>query len=281
MTVSPWLTFEKLKELDGNSRERLTGARTYYVSPTGDDSADGLTPSTAFLTIQYALDTICGLDIDVYDVTVQLLDGTYTLTQNLEFRNPVGSGDIILVGNGSNTIIDCVGTHRISISLGSGRVSVTLKNLQLDNTGGTVGSNTYIFISNSSFVTLEDLTFVGDADKFVFVGSKGLCSFRGTHDISGNNVNEAYVADNLSQISTVFSLTQTFEVGGSNWNFQFIRADVGSVVSFNNANVTFNGSATGGRYLANLNGIIRTFGGGVNFFPGSVAGITQDGGQYS
>jgi hypothetical protein len=41
------------------------------------------------------------------------------------------------------------------------------------------------------------------------------------------------------------------------------------------------GGATGKRYVAELNGVINTFGGGANYFPGNVAGTTATGGQYN
>ena len=56
-----------------SGREVLTAARTYYVDPTGgSDSADGLTTSTPFLTIQHAIDVVASLDISIYDVTIDL-----------------------------------------------------------------------------------------------------------------------------------------------------------------------------------------------------------------
>ena len=45
--------------------------------------------------------------------------------------------------------------------------------------------------------------------------------------------------------------------------------------------VTANGALTGRRYIANLNGIIDTIGGGAEFFPGSTVGATATGGQYA
>ncbi|MCD9817667.1 hypothetical protein [Bradyrhizobium japonicum] len=40
------------------------------------------------------------------------------------------------------------------------------------------------------------------------------------------------------------------------------------------------GNVTGQKYYAYMNGTIGTSGGGVNFFPGTVAGATANGGQY-
>ena len=48
-----------------------------------------------------------------------------------------------------------------------------------------------------------------------------------------------------------------------------------------NALVTATGTITGPRYNVILNGIISSQGGGAEYFPGSAAGISNTGGQYS
>lgn len=45
-------------------------------------------------------------------------------------------------------------------------------------------------------------------------------------------------------------------------------------------NAMFSGTTTGKRYLANLGGTISTGNAGANYFPGTVAGTTETGGQY-
>ena len=44
---------------------------------------------------------------------------------------------------------------------------------------------------------------------------------------------------------------------------------------------TANGTVTGMRYKASGNGIIASSGGGAEFFPGTIAGTTSTGGQYT
>lgn len=45
--------------------------------------------------------------------------------------------------------------------------------------------------------------------------------------------------------------------------------------------VIYSGGATGARYAAALNGVLQTFGGGANYFPGNAAGSVATGGQYA
>ena len=54
-------------------------------------------------------------------------------------------------------------------------------------------------------------------------------------------------------------------------------------LQFNSGNCPFSGggSFTGQRYLATQNGIMQSLGGGANYFPGTIAGATNTGGQYS
>lgn len=61
-------------------REPLTAARAYYVRTDGSNSNSGLTNDAAgaFLTIQYAVDVVCGdLDADTFTCTIQVGPGTY------------------------------------------------------------------------------------------------------------------------------------------------------------------------------------------------------------
>lgn len=61
----------------------------------------------------------------------------------------------------------------------------------------------------------------------------------------------------------------------------FAVASQGGLIARAQASFTFSGSATlGARYSAIYNGVIQTYGGGANFFPGAAAGSTSTGGQY-
>lgn len=67
--------------------------------------------------------------------------------------------------------------------------------------------------------------------------------------------------------------------GSPAWSNVFLNVTSGGIVSA--GGITFTGAATGKRYDVSLNGVINTFGGGANFFPGNSAGSASSGGQYA
>ena len=94
-------------EFLGSARDVFTAARTYYVRTDGNNSNNGRsnTASGAFLTIQKALDVVGELDTGIYNVTIQVQDGTWT--ESLTLEQPLGHGNCILQGN-TTTPANCV-----------------------------------------------------------------------------------------------------------------------------------------------------------------------------
>lgn len=88
------------------SRELLTANRIYYVRTDGSNSNTGLVNSAggAFLTLQKAWDTVAGLDLSIYAITIQVVDGTYTTGINMAAM-PVGSG--IKIQDNTTTPANC------------------------------------------------------------------------------------------------------------------------------------------------------------------------------
>jgi len=81
-------------------RTKLTANRTYYVRTDGNDSNTGLTNTSggAFLTVQAAINTVAALDLQIYNVTIQIADGTYAGA--MVVNGPwLGTGDVTIQGN--------------------------------------------------------------------------------------------------------------------------------------------------------------------------------------
>lgn len=99
-------TLSQIKSSVG-ARTRLTASTIYYVSTTGSDSNDGLTPATAWATLQHAVDFVANtVDLGGFNLTVQLLTGTYSGA--IQNGVPDGSGYLIVQGDTvtvSNTVV--------------------------------------------------------------------------------------------------------------------------------------------------------------------------------
>lgn len=106
-TASTFFSIVKVPDGGGaNGRETLRAPRTYYVATTGNDSNTGLAVGDPFLTIQRAIDVAAELDAGPHNITIQLADGTYTLTSNLIPKQPNGTGRVAILGNsGDQTLV--------------------------------------------------------------------------------------------------------------------------------------------------------------------------------
>lgn len=61
----------------------------------------------------------------------------------------------------------------------------------------------------------------------------------------------------------------------------FVRATEASYLGIDSASVGMSGTATGYRFVASLNSVINTLGGGPNYFPGSIAGLVDSSSVYA
>lgn len=170
----------------GAVREVLTAGRDYYVRSDGNDSNTGLanTAAGAFLTLQAAVNACTRIDVNGYNVNINItVAGSYA---GATLKNVVGSpggpstlniiGDINTPSNiviTSTLVLDSItspwtidgmllnapGSYLISCNRGStifiGRVELGVAVVQLGNSGGTVSALGYpITISGSASVCL-------------------------------------------------------------------------------------------------------------------------------
>ncbi len=257
-------------------REQLTANRTYYVRTDGSEGNTGLadTAGGAFLTPQKAMDTIAALDISTFNVTVNVRAGTYTGI--LTLKTVVGSGTVQFIGDETtpgNVHINVTGNRAVS--------------------GGTAMASTFVVagfkLTSSSLqdvhvaspinLTLRNNEYAGTANFRVYVAGGGIVIMAGTNNlISGGGVGFLR-AEALGQL---FSYTVTYTLT-ANVTYSSAFAGAGNLGYLVSVGSTFTLGAfavTGPRYIANLNGVIVT-GGGASYFPGSTAGSTATGGQYT
>jgi hypothetical protein len=251
-------------------REQLTANRTYYVRTDGSDSNNGLANSSggAFLTIQKAVDTVAALDLSIYNVTVQVADGTYggTVVVSAPW---VGSGTVTLQGNTStpaNALLSTGASDCITVFSGG---TLTVTGFKLTNTGS------FLLHANSGLIRFSLLTFGACGSQQVRVSDGGRMSAIGNYTIDGSAINHwsALVNGIIRVQSRTITLTGTPAFSGA-----FANAELNSTMLLNSN--TFSGAATGPRYSAANNSVISSGGAGATYLPGNVAGSTSTGGQY-
>jgi hypothetical protein len=251
-------------------REQLAANRIYYVRTDGSDGNNGLVNSSggAFLTIQKAIDTVAALDLSIYNVTIQVADGTYGGA--VLVSGPwIGSGTVTLQGNTStpaNALLSTGASDCITVIAG-GTLIVT--GFKLTNSGA------FLLHASSGSIRFSLLTFGACGSQQVRVTDGGRMLASGNYSIDGGAGNHWSALGN--GIVRVQSKTITL-TGTPAFSLAFANADLSSTVLVNGN--SFSGSATGARYSATNNAVISSGGAGATYLPGNAAGSTGSGGQY-
>jgi hypothetical protein len=257
-------------------REVLTANRTYFVRTNGNDSNTGLanTAGGAFLTIQKAIDTVAGLDMSTFDVTIQVADGTYSGPTTL--KKTLGSGTVIIQGNGASPASVLISTTAATCFLGLDMASVyTIKDLEMRTTTSGHGIN----VEGPGLVQVTNIRCGPKAANGAHLRTVGTGTIKaiGSYEVSGS-AGFHLLTGYLGNIILNFGITVTYS-GTPAFGVANVYTDALSYIQGSLA--TQSGVATGTRFIATLNGVINTGGGGANFWPGSVAGSAIFGGQYA
>jgi hypothetical protein len=255
-------------------RIRLTGPTFFYVSPTGNDDADGLTANTPWHTLQHAYNTVKNnYDLAGFPVTIHLADGTYKdnvvfcdgyivgQVANVIFQgNPEHPENVVLFAK-SNNIFEVMNTR------------VHVDGMTLSGTGSTVGLLSYF----GARVTFTNLIF-GPMGTGIHLSAYGgiimaqsnyrITGGAGYHILSNTPGSRVHIDNRTITISNSPAFSAAFAVA----------ENLAMISAYGNS---FPGTAaTGTRYIVNMNSIIQTSG-GVNYFPGDKAGAAGTGGQYA
>ncbi|MBM7045455.1 hypothetical protein [Rhizobium lusitanum] len=255
---------------------------TLYVRPDGNDANDGSANDSAhaFQTIAAAVaygNTRYFLANS--RLVIQLgIAGTYTPPGPV-FAN-VGSLEIKGSTAAQDTyIIAGAGPAGGSTGLfGASYGQVFLTGVFVKNSAAISSNACVIAINSGTNLVLQNVTFGTDA---VGTISNLVCSAGASVTINagckfgGSATNMLYV----QQGSIVIGASITIINAPVYTNVANATA-LGAILLGNPA-ATVTGSVTGVRYVANLNGVINTFGGGANYFPGTSAGVATNGGQYA
>lgn len=256
-------------------REQLTANRTYYVRTDGSDSNNGLanTSGGAFLTIQKAVDVVCEtLDCGAYSVTIQLGNGTYTLTSSVNLYYHVGEKVITIKGDEttpSNVVVNS-STSGVSLFYTSSPFRWDINGISMSSTGTSGAcaalSNGYIKFKNCRFGAATGVHISAWYNSTVLLD--------GTITIYGSSTQfiAAYFGSSIRFAG--FGDYATIAMSGTpNFSSAYVYA-YGS--GTNIAAVSYqSGTATGKRYQADKLALIDVGGNGTNYLPGNVAGTTS------
>lgn len=303
----------ELQDIENVTREVAANLNTYiwldapmnlYVnSTTGvDQSATGrgFTAEMPFKSLAFALNYVSSLyNINQYNVTIYLADGEYnldgvTLLPNFTYT----TGRIIIRGNATNRENVKVGTLSGSRGCRFDLWDLTIYPRYRNSNGNTYGiiveQMTYASCNNLGMmiedtgVTRNIACFAANASGTVKIGgtSKHTVTFTDTQKIAGllsaNTGGQIAISQDIEMVGDggVTSAVATANILG------MINCWISSGSGLGRAPLITATSAafTGRRYRALLNGIIRVdavVAGDENFFPGTIAGTIETGGQYS
>jgi len=257
-----------------NARIKLTANLTLYVSPSGNDSNNGLTAGTPFATIQHAWNIATTMyDLAGWDIIIQLANGTYTAglsATGVALGSTGPSGSVFINGNSGSP-----GSVIVNVSGGTCFFAETgaqfiVQNLTVEGGAGlaAIGAGSVIFYLN--------VIFGACSSGHISVSSNAYILCNGSYAISGSAPFHVLVqGGGTFYVNTAVTVTLT---GTPAFSSGFI--DAATLAQATVAGMSFSGSATGPRYAVASNAIINTNGAGASYLPGSTVGSTATGGLY-
>jgi hypothetical protein len=275
----------------------LTASLDYYVGGAGaSDLNDGTTITVSgvhgpFATLQKAMDTMANFNLNGHDIRVHVATGNYV---QLKLSNMSGGGNVIWTGNvatPSNCLI--VGTNASSIlaaNCGSAHVFNGFA-VQTNGTSTTDPLCGLAITGTGTVLSFNDFQYNNCAGSHIAVAQNAVAAPGGKQIINGSAVGGIPLMTSGWHV-WVFSggilqsptgapptLTITGSFGGGNGG-GFIQANVLSYTGLVYGSITGAANWGGYKYSVNANSIMTNNGSGVNYYPGSIAGVSANGGQY-
>ena len=265
----------------------LAAAKAYYVNAsTGSDTAfDGTQPTVVgtkgpFATIQKAISTAVRWNQNGFNIDIIVADGFYPRF----YLQPVnGSGGIVIIGNDANPAACLVhSTAGEAMECSSNGYSIHGFKVQSDGPAPPAHGAQGIRIS-TVMTSLWNIDFGACADAHIMVDSGAVLGVAGldgqmdtTWTVSGSSPIHMLISANSYVFLGKPALKVLNNVTVNNW----VVCQVDSTLFGSYASQTLTGTVTGQKYTVTMNGAVAT-GQGINYFPGTIAGTTSTGGQYS
>lgn len=277
----------------------------FYVRSDGSDSNTGRQDSAsgAFKTIQYALNFITSnYNLSTYNIYLYVRAGSYS-SFNLP-KYSTNTGRIIIIGAGKNqTVINSSSGTIISSSASAGRYLIlgfgfsSSRSINSSNSMIVLGSTgADVEISGCSFNWTQPSGTVGGSSSIFSVGNGSSLSFvLSSQGGMPAEINELSIDQQSTTLIPNFILSTGGQVNiytnimfsGNVVSGSLITTarciDGGSIRVISSATSgipIMQGTSVGSRFSISLNGTINTGGQGENYFPGTLDGTKQSGGQY-
>ena len=248
---------------------------TFYINgATGNDSNNGLTPSTAFATGQGAVNYIS--QFYASSVTINVAAGTYVIPAGGAFAYITRCliQNWTFVGSGATTcLINASATGALGFYSQGPKVIASGFGVTTSYFAFNAAINTIFSLYDNNVTLLSG----GQA----FGSSNGsYMQIYGTWTISGTGSNifaavGATIALGYHDVNTTSTLNVNFSSVTITGNNAYAN-NCGIIIVFAGY-VTLSGTVTGSRYTSSTNGVINTNLSGANFFPGTVAGTATTG----
>ena len=267
----------------------LSAPQIYYVNgTTGSDSLyDGSSATVSgshgpFKTIGHAVSQVYKFNMNGFNITINVADGTYN--ESLSFSSLNGSGNVFLVGNHAspqNVALNGL-TSRSGVVQGGGNWGMDGFYITAGSGPNTGDEMACITIQGGTF-TPGNLWFGTATGAHCRVSGPSYMPLQGcTWTIVGNALAHIVVGrQGLLQTGTYAPNLPSLVVNNPVAFSSFVSASELGVCQLIYASITNPGYVSGAKFSAALNGVLNSNGAGVNYYPGSIAGSATSGGQYA
>lgn len=273
------------------TRTVLSAPTTFYVSPTGNDANDGLTPSTAKWSLQATWDMLLNsYDLGGRAVTLKLADGSYSnngaLYAHCALPGQAGA-NVYVEGNLSNPAAVYLGVQSgnpLACAFGG---AVTIRGMKLETSNAD-----HIVAGQGGHVIVDGALIFGAAggQGHMVACFGGNITVRGTHKVDTHYaykiVGGGQYHMSAGDCGSIYfntdgqpGLISVYLPSPPAFTAAFACAQNDGVI--NCQAVAFSGGASCRTYQVKNNAVISTYNGNPNYFPGNVAGIANTGGQYN
>lgn len=268
-------------------RLALRANLTLYVDPVnGNDARDGLTPGTAYRTIQYATNRILfKADLNGFTVTIKLMPGIHQPFSHIGSPSgQLGSGNFIYEGDVNtpgNVIISGAPPPGNGCAVFVGGAQAHIRGVKFQMlTGSDYACGSVYAVQSAVFPYFCDFGDMG-VGTHITANYGSLVGVWGPYTISGGAANHWDAGEGVifcpgrldgGFTGAPFAVTVLNNPTFSN---AFARAQIGAKIQTSAALTGFSGGAQGTKFLCGSQSFINVFGRGVGFFPGTVAGTVD------